>query len=87
MSREEQNVQRVKEKIAIVTGAASGIGAACAARLAQEGALLVVADLNLEGAQEQVRRIKESGGQAVAARVDIGLRHVLLCRFGCQILA
>jgi NAD(P)-dependent dehydrogenase (short-subunit alcohol dehydrogenase family) len=65
-------VQRVKEKIAIVTGAASGIGAACAARLAQEGALLVVADLNLEGAQEQVRRIKEAGGQAVAARVDIG---------------
>ncbi|EEA04045.1 short-chain dehydrogenase/reductase SDR [Burkholderia sp. H160] len=34
--------------------------------------MLVVADLNLEGAQEQVRRIKDSGGQAVAARVDIG---------------
>lgn len=65
-------MQRVKEKIAIVTGAASGIGAACAARLAQEGALLVVADLNLEGAQEQVRRIKASGGHAVAAPVDIG---------------
>lgn len=62
----------MKEKIAIVTGAASGIGAACAARLAQEGALLVVADLNFEGAQEQVRRIEASGGQAVAARVDIG---------------
>ncbi|MGF6961433.1 SDR family oxidoreductase [Paraburkholderia youngii] len=65
-------MQRVKDKIAIVTGAASGIGAACAARLADEGALLVVADLNLEGAQEQVRRIEESGGRAVAARVDIG---------------
>jgi NAD(P)-dependent dehydrogenase (short-subunit alcohol dehydrogenase family) len=65
-------MQRVRQKIAIVTGAASGIGAACAAKLAEEGALLVVADLNLEGAQEQVRRIKESGGQAIAARVDIG---------------
>jgi len=65
-------VQRVKNKIAIVTGAASGIGAACAARLAQEGALLVVADLNLEGAQQQVRRIKETGGEAIAAHVDIG---------------
>ncbi|NUY04854.1 SDR family oxidoreductase [Paraburkholderia youngii] len=65
-------MQRVKDKIAIVTGAASGIGAACAARLADEGALLVVADLNLEGAQEQVRRIEESGGRAVATRVDIG---------------
>ncbi|MGF6810039.1 NAD(P)-dependent dehydrogenase (short-subunit alcohol dehydrogenase family) [Paraburkholderia sp. Clong3] len=65
-------MQRVKQKIAIVTGAASGIGAACAARLAQEGALIVVADLNLEGAQEQVRRINEAGGHAVPAQVDIG---------------
>ena len=65
-------MHRVKDKIAIVTGAASGIGAACAERLAQEGAWVVVADLNLEGAHEQVRRIEESGGQAVAARVDIG---------------
>ncbi|MGF6640469.1 SDR family oxidoreductase [Paraburkholderia sp. MM6662-R1] len=65
-------MQRVKQKIAIVTGAASGIGAACAARLAQEGALLVVADLNFEGAQEQVRRINEAGAHAVPAQVDIG---------------
>ncbi|MCA8088062.1 SDR family oxidoreductase [Burkholderia cenocepacia] len=65
-------MQRVKGKIAIVTGAASGIGAACAARLAHEGASVVVADLNLEGAQEQVRHIADSGGHAVAARVDIG---------------
>lgn len=65
-------MQRVKEKIAIVTGAASGIGAACAAMLAREGALLVVADLNLSGAQEQVRRINDTGGRAVAAQVDIG---------------
>ncbi|WP_232294604.1 MULTISPECIES: SDR family oxidoreductase [Burkholderia cepacia complex] len=62
----------MKGKIAIVTGAASGIGAACAARLAHEGASVVVADLNLEGAQEQVRHIADSGGHAVAARVDIG---------------
>jgi NAD(P)-dependent dehydrogenase (short-subunit alcohol dehydrogenase family) len=65
-------MQRVKEKIAIVTGAASGIGAACAAMLAREGALLVVADLNLSGAHEQVRRINDTGGRAVAAQVDIG---------------
>ena len=65
-------MQRVKEKIAIVTGAASGIGAACAARLAHEGALVVVADLDFEGAQQQVRRIGDAGGRAVAARVDIG---------------
>ncbi|WP_233810489.1 SDR family oxidoreductase [Paraburkholderia sp. HP33-1] len=62
----------MKKKIAIVTGAASGIGAACAVKLAHEGALLVVADLNFAGAQEQVRRINESGGHAVAAQVDIG---------------
>jgi NAD(P)-dependent dehydrogenase (short-subunit alcohol dehydrogenase family) len=65
-------VKRVKDKVAIVTGAASGIGAACAAMLAEEGALLVVADINLEGAQAQAGRIREAGGQAIAARVDIG---------------
>ncbi|PMS36870.1 NAD(P)-dependent dehydrogenase (short-subunit alcohol dehydrogenase family) [Trinickia symbiotica] len=65
-------MERVKDKIAIVTGAASGIGAACAAMLADEGALLVVADLNLEGAQAQAGRIRDAGGKAVAAQVDIG---------------
>ena len=65
-------MQRLNEKIAIVTGAASGIGAACAAMLAAEGARVVVADLNLNGAAAQARRIEELGGQAIAAQVDIG---------------
>ena len=63
-------MQRLKEKIAIVTGAASGIGAGCAAMLAAEGALLVVADLNFDGAAAQVRRIEELGGRAIAAQVE-----------------
>ena len=43
---------RVQDRVAIVTGAASGIGEASAIRLAEEGARVVCADLNIEGAEE-----------------------------------
>lgn len=63
---------RVKDRIAIVTGAASGIGAACAAMLAAEGGQVVVADRDFDGAVAQAQRIEQQGGRAIAARVDIG---------------
>ena len=53
-------------RVIVVTGGASGIGAACAEALAQEGCRVVVADMNLEPAQEVARRI---GG--VAWRIDV----------------
>jgi NADP-dependent 3-hydroxy acid dehydrogenase YdfG len=52
---------RLEGKVAIVTGAAGGIGAAAAARLAQEGALLVLTDANEDGVQ---RVADELGGEA-----------------------
>ena len=58
-------------KVAIVTGSASGIGRATAIMLAAAGAAVVVADLNLEGAQATVETIAAAGGRAVAVRVDI----------------
>jgi NAD(P)-dependent dehydrogenase (short-subunit alcohol dehydrogenase family) len=62
---------RLEGKIAIVTGAASGIGEACAKVMASEGARVCVSDLNLEGAQLVAKEIRENGGEAFALRVDV----------------
>lgn len=58
-------------KIALVTGGGSGIGAACARQLAEEGARVVVADMNLAGAQAVVDAIAAAGGTASARQVDV----------------
>ena len=58
-------------KAAIVTGAGSGVGRVSALRFAQEGARVVVADINLDHAKEAVREIESSGGSAVAIGVDV----------------
>jgi|1186.fasta_scaffold01762_3 NAD(P)-dependent dehydrogenase (short-subunit alcohol dehydrogenase family) len=62
---------RLEGKVAIVTGAAAGIGAATAAALAAEGARVVVADLDGDGGLEQASVIRAAGGDAVAVSVDI----------------
>ena len=62
----------LQDKIAIVTGGAQGLGAAICQRLAREGAHIVVADLNLAGAQETATEItKQTGRQAIAVGVDV----------------
>ncbi|MET9872585.1 SDR family NAD(P)-dependent oxidoreductase, partial [Streptomyces sp. NPDC006386] len=58
-------------KSVIVTGAASGIGRAAALRFAAEGAKVVVADLNAEGARTTVEAIESAGGTAVAVAGDL----------------
>ena len=62
---------RLEGKVAIVTGAAQGMGRAIALRYAQEGAKVVVADLNLEKAEGVAQEINGSDDQAVAVRVDV----------------
>jgi len=58
-------------KVAIITGAGSGIGRAAALRLARAGTAVVVADWNEDGARETVAQVEQAGGNAVAVRVDV----------------
>jgi NAD(P)-dependent dehydrogenase (short-subunit alcohol dehydrogenase family) len=58
-------------QVALVTGGASGIGAACVAALAAEGARVAVADLNTAGAEETAAAVRAGGGDAVAITVDM----------------
>lgn len=62
---------RFEDKVAIVTGAAQGIGEAYAQALAAEGAAVVVADLNLDLATAVAGKIEADGGRAIAVRVDV----------------
>jgi NAD(P)-dependent dehydrogenase (short-subunit alcohol dehydrogenase family) len=61
----------LEEKIAIVTGGGSGIGAASARRFAAEGAAVVVADIRGRKAEEVAQEIVESGGAAIGIEVDV----------------
>lgn len=58
-------------KVAIVTGASSGIGRAIALRYGREGAVVHVADVNVDGGQETAAMIREADGEASFARCDV----------------
>jgi NAD(P)-dependent dehydrogenase (short-subunit alcohol dehydrogenase family) len=64
---------RVEDKVAIVTGGASGLGRATAETLAREGAAVVIADLAGDRADEVVAAIEAAGGRAAAVRTDVSV--------------
>ena len=65
------NQQAFQDKVALVTGGASGIGEACVRAFAQGGAKVAVVDMNEELGEQGVNSIKTSGGEAVFLRVDV----------------
>ncbi len=80
---------RLANKVAVVTGAGHGIGRAIAERFAAEGAHVLVADINLEGAEGTARAIEASGAAAAAHEADVGrwaevegMVHAAVDRFG-----
>lgn len=66
---------RLKVKVAVVTGSASGIGRAIAGRFVSEGAVAVIADLNESRIKATVQEIKGAGGTAAGYKVDVSKRE------------
>ncbi len=64
----------LKDKVAVVTGSAQGIGKATALRLAKEGAKVVISDLNEEGISRTLKEFEEWGYEAIGVKADVS-RH------------
>lgn len=62
---------KLKDRVAVITGAGAGIGRATALAFAQAGARVIAADINLEGARETAARIERDGGCALAVETDV----------------
>jgi NAD(P)-dependent dehydrogenase (short-subunit alcohol dehydrogenase family) len=69
--REVRKMPRLDGKVAIITGAGSGMGRAAAILFAKEGAKVVVADWVTEGGEETVKKIKQVGGEAIFIKTDV----------------
>ncbi len=64
-------MQRFENKVALITGAAAGIGKASAIRIASEGGRVVCGDIQAEAVESTAKEIRESGGQAIAFAYDV----------------
>jgi 3-oxoacyl-[acyl-carrier protein] reductase len=64
-------MKRLEDKVAIVTGGASGLGKTFCLALAQEGAKLAIADIKEKEAGQTASEIKEKGGQAISIKTDV----------------
>jgi 3(or 17)beta-hydroxysteroid dehydrogenase len=68
-------MDRVKGKVSLITGSASGIGKATASLLATEGAKVIVSDINIPSGKEVTRQIKGEGGEAIFIKLDVTIER------------
>ncbi len=69
--------RQFENKVAVVTGAASGIGRACARLMAARGASVVAADIDLEGVEAVAEQLREHGHECIAVGVDVTRRDAV----------
>ena len=62
---------RLQDKVAIITGSASGIGQHIAEKYAQEGAKVVIADMDMKDAEREAEAIRKMGHEAMAISMDV----------------
>jgi NAD(P)-dependent dehydrogenase (short-subunit alcohol dehydrogenase family) len=65
-------INMLSNKVALVTGASSGIGRAVALAYARDGAKVVVSDMNIDGGEETVAMVRKQGGDAIFVVADVG---------------
>lgn len=64
-------MKRLNNKVALITGAGSGMGKAQAKLFAKEGARIIAADIDIKGLEKTVEEIKSEGGEAYAVQIDV----------------
>ena len=77
----------LKDKVAVVTGAASGIGKEIARTFARDGAKLAIADFDAAGAEQVALELRYAGGQAIAVAVDVSNENQVDAAYGAVIQA
>ena len=66
-------MKQLENKVAIITGASSGIGKETALLFAKEGAKVVVSDINKEAGDKVVKEIEDNGGEAIFVKCDVSI--------------